>query len=164
MESYTEKRNAKILPTVTKLELKAEEKKTKEPKTGETKPLTPADQSTSSSSSEKVAGERVIELKNGQIIPQTKLVTVNTVKEVQKIQFQYRRLYLPKKAYIVTVDEVFEGYENFSTAQVDYEIKDVDIEFLEQSGLGISNEDFEKAIDCFEKVSKIMKSEALQKI
>ena len=62
---------------------------------------------------------------------------------------------MDKKAYVVHVDELFEGFDNFSTRNIDYEIKDDDLAFLAKSKLKVSPDDFEKAIDAFEKISKI---------
>lgn len=71
---------------------------------------------------------------------------------------------MPKHAYIVTVDQVYDGFENFSTKKVDYEIKDIDIEYIKDAKLDISHADFEKCIDAFEKIQKLKKSPALQVI
>lgn len=157
MQSYTSKRVAKLLPTVTKLEAKDSEKKGRESKTAETKQQVASEHSIMSNGSAKtgLGKEPTIELKTGQkevIVPKSQLVTVNVKKEAQKINYQYKKIFEPSKAYVVTVDPVYEGFENFSTRNVDYEIKDTDLEYLKQSGLSISNSDFEKAVDCFEKM------------
>jgi hypothetical protein len=51
---------------------------------------------------------------------------------------------------------VYEGYENFSFQDLDYEIKDKDIKFLSKSAayniLQMSQPDFEGVIDVFEKI------------
>lgn len=82
----------------------------------------------------------------------SQLVTIDVKKEQQKINFQYKKQDLPKHAYIVTIDDVYEGFENFTTKKVDYEIKDIDIEFMKAAKLDISHADFEKCIDSFEKI------------
>ena len=45
-----------------------------------------------------------------------------------------------------------EGYENFSFNEINYEITEKDIQFLNDHKLGISHEEFEKVIDFFEKI------------
>lgn len=51
---------------------------------------------------------------------------------------------------------MFEGYENFSFADQNYEIKQKDIKFIQKSAgyniFNISQADFEKVIDVFEKI------------
>ena len=51
---------------------------------------------------------------------------------------------------------MYEGYENFSFQDLDYEIKDKDIKFLSKSAayniLQMSQPDFERVIDVFEKI------------
>lgn len=54
--------------------------------------------------------------------------------------------------YIKYKDPVYEGYENYSFFEDNYEISDKDIKFLENSGLQISHHEFEKVIDVFEKI------------
>ena len=55
-------------------------------------------------------------------------------------------------SYIKNKESVYEGYENFSFSEHNYEIADKDLKFLENSGLEISHHDFEKVIDVFEKI------------
>ena len=51
---------------------------------------------------------------------------------------------------------MYEGYENFSFQELDYEIKEKDIKFLNKSAayniLHMSQSDFERVIDVFEKI------------
>ena len=54
--------------------------------------------------------------------------------------------------YIKNKELVFEGYENFTFKEVNYEITEKDIKFIQCAGLQISHEDFEKVIDTFEKI------------
>ena len=54
--------------------------------------------------------------------------------------------------FIKTKEIVFEGYENFSFQEVNYEITERDIRFIAYAKLKISQEDFEKVIDVFEKI------------
>jgi hypothetical protein len=98
------------------------------------------------------------------IIPKSQLITVNVKKEQQNINFQYKKVELPKYAYIVTIDEVYEGFENFTTKKVDYEIKDIDIEYMKEAKLDLTHAEFEKCIDAFEKIQKMKKSPALKTI
>jgi len=57
-----------------------------------------------------------------------------------------------KPSYIKYVEPVFERNERFSFNEVNYEISEKDIKFLEKSGLNISFGGFEKVIDMFEKI------------
>jgi hypothetical protein len=51
---------------------------------------------------------------------------------------------------------VYEGFENFSFNELNYEIKQKDIKFINKSGelniLNITQSDFERVIDIFEKI------------
>jgi hypothetical protein len=51
---------------------------------------------------------------------------------------------------------VHEGFENFSFNELNYEIKQKDIKFINKSGelniLNITQSDFERVIDIFEKI------------
>ena len=51
---------------------------------------------------------------------------------------------------------MYEGYENFSFAENNYEVQQKDIKFIQKSAayglLNISTSDFEKVIDVFEKI------------
>jgi len=54
------------------------------------------------------------------------------------------------------MEPVYEGFENFSFDEHNYEITHKDIRFLENSrasgAISITNHDFEKVIDVFEKI------------
>lgn len=54
--------------------------------------------------------------------------------------------------FIKHKEDVYEGYENFSFNEINYEATDADLAFLKSSGLDISIADFEKVIDTFEKI------------
>ena len=51
---------------------------------------------------------------------------------------------------------MYEGFENFSFNELNYEIKQKDIKFINKSGelniLNITQSDFERIIDIFEKI------------
>lgn len=51
---------------------------------------------------------------------------------------------------------MYEGFENFSFTELNYEIKQKDIKFINKSGelniLNITQSDFERVIDIFEKI------------
>jgi len=64
--------------------------------------------------------------------------------------------------YIKFKEPVYEGYENFSFNEVNYEIQEKDLKFLENSGLDISEQDFEKVIDVFEKIVVADQNQSLQ--
>ena len=69
---------------------------------------------------------------------------------------KYKPIFSLPVAYIKVKDPVYEGFENFSFKQNNYEIMQKDIRFLEnskQSGqLNLTQQDFEKVIDVFEKM------------
>jgi hypothetical protein len=54
--------------------------------------------------------------------------------------------------YIKFKEPVYEGYENFSFTQLNYEHTDKDLEFLNTCDLQISVDDFERVVDIFEKI------------
>lgn len=48
---------------------------------------------------------------------------------------------------------MYEGFENFSFGELNYEITEKDLRFLEANPqLGIAEADFERVIDVFEKI------------
>lgn len=55
--------------------------------------------------------------------------------------------------FIKYIEQVYEGYENFSFVVVNYEITEKDLKFCHSSKLEISEKDFEKVIDVFEKLA-----------
>jgi hypothetical protein len=57
-----------------------------------------------------------------------------------------------KRCFIKYIEPVYEGYENFSFTEVNYEITEKDLMYLNKSGLKISAAEFEKIIDTFEKI------------
>lgn len=63
--------------------------------------------------------------------------------------------------YIKYKEPVFDGYENFSFLQINYEITDRDLQWLEQSGLQISADDFERVVDVFEKITVVDNNQSL---
>lgn len=69
---------------------------------------------------------------------------------------KYKPIFTLPKFYIKYHESVYEGYENFSFNELNYEISQKDIRFLENSRktglLKITNHDFEKVIDVFEKI------------
>jgi hypothetical protein len=57
-----------------------------------------------------------------------------------------------KRWFIKYIEPVYDGYENFSFNEVNYEITEKDLTYLNKSGLNISHAEFEKIIDTFEKI------------
>jgi hypothetical protein len=47
----------------------------------------------------------------------------------------YKQIFKQPLAYIKSKEPVFDGYENFTFNEVNYEITDKDIKWLESSGL-----------------------------
>ena len=74
------------------------------------------------------------------------------MKQEEITGFTYQASFKLPSAYIKYKEPVYDGYESFSFNQMDYEIKERDIRFLEQSGLEITEQDFDKIIDTFEKI------------
>jgi hypothetical protein len=68
--------------------------------------------------------------------------------------FRYQPIFKLPKPYIKCMDKVYEGFENFSFADLNYEIMQKDLAFLRSSAgtLQITPHDFEKVIDVFEKI------------
>jgi hypothetical protein len=66
--------------------------------------------------------------------------------------YNYKPIFALPCHYIKHKDPVYEGYENFSFNELNYEISDKDIRFIEYSGVEITHNDFEKVIDTFEKI------------
>lgn len=68
---------------------------------------------------------------------------------------KYKPLFKMPACYIKNKEAVYEGYENFSFKENNYEMTQKDIKFLETSKangqLTMSHSDFEKVIDVFEK-------------
>ena len=60
--------------------------------------------------------------------------------------------------YIKYKEKVYQGYENFSFSELNYEITEKDHKFLASVKLDILAQDFEKVIDVFEKLSVLEKN------
>ena len=66
--------------------------------------------------------------------------------------YKYKPIFIQPTYYIKTREGVYEGFENFSFDELNYEITEKDIHFLENSKLDISQHNFEIVIDIFEKI------------
>ncbi len=64
----------------------------------------------------------------------------------------YKQIFKQPPHYIKFKETVYEGYENFSFSELNYEATERDLQFLENSGLSLKVQDFEKVIDVFEKI------------
>lgn len=64
--------------------------------------------------------------------------------------------------YLKSKESVYQGFENFSFDEDNYEISEKDIKFLENSGLDITKRDFEKVIDVFEKIVELDSNQSMQ--
>lgn len=64
----------------------------------------------------------------------------------------YQAIFSLPASYIKFKDPVYEGYEDFSFNELNYEITDKDKRFIKFSELEITDHDFEKVIDTFEKI------------
>ena len=72
-------------------------------------------------------------------------------------ELRYEKSFVLPKYYIKYLEPVYDGFENFSFEDLNYEIMEKDIKFLtrsEKNGtlLNLSHHDFEKVIDIFEKI------------
>lgn len=74
-----------------------------------------------------------------------------------EILYRYRPFFKLPHHYVKYLEPVYEGFENFSFNEVNYEIMQKDIRFLENSRAAntplqsLTNQDFEKVVDVFEK-------------
>lgn len=84
--------------------------------------------------------------------PKPKEPTPAPPTEVSTSLYLYKPIFTMKPAYIKYVEPVYDGYERFSFNEVNYEISEKDIKYLEKSGLNITHGEFEKVIDTFEKI------------
>lgn len=64
----------------------------------------------------------------------------------------YKPIFKQPSHFIKYKEPVYEGYENFSFAELNYEVSEKDLKFLEDSKLEITVTDFERIIDVFEKI------------
>ena len=62
--------------------------------------------------------------------------------------------------YLKYKEPVFEGFENFSFKEDNYEIMQKDIRFIENSQTPITQHDVEKVIDVFEKIVLLGESQS----
>lgn len=97
---------------------------------------------------------------NAVLVTESKLVKVEKEKAENTLNLAFERRFKNTHNYYKNVDLVYTNHQNFTTQVVNYEIKNKDIEWLEDNEAelkGISYDDFEKAIDTFEKISRINK-------
>ena len=70
--------------------------------------------------------------------------------------FNYKTIFYMPPFYLKQKDPVFEGYENFSFQETNYEVHQKDLAFLQlgesHNLLRVSQPDFERVIDVFEKI------------
>lgn len=71
---------------------------------------------------------------------------------MSEVIHHYQKIFELPRHYIKNKEDVYEGFENFSFNEVNYEITEKDIKFLEYSKLPISHSEFEKVVDVFEKL------------
>lgn len=76
----------------------------------------------------------------------------------------YKPTFKQPAHYIKYKEPVYEGYENFTFSELNYEISEKDLKFLETSGLECSVSDFERIIDVFEKIVVLDQQQSLQHI
>ena len=76
------------------------------------------------------------------------------------VGLNYQKIFKLPNFYIKYQEPVFDGFEDFSFEELNYEITQKDIRFLaacERNGsiVGLSHHDFEKVVDVFEKVCSL---------
>lgn len=64
----------------------------------------------------------------------------------------YKPIFKLPNHYIKFKEPVYQGYENFSFNELNYEITEKDLKFLETGIVDITPSDFERVIDVFEKI------------
>lgn len=64
----------------------------------------------------------------------------------------YKPIFKLPAHYIKNREPVYEGYENFSFNELNYEISEKDLKFIETGIVDITASDFERVIDVFEKI------------
>ena len=74
--------------------------------------------------------------------------------QIDNMQYlNYKPIFKQPMHYIKHREPVYEGFENFSFAENNYEITEKDLAFLASGVLeGVSASDFERVIDVFEKI------------
>lgn len=64
----------------------------------------------------------------------------------------YKPIFKMPPYYIKFKEPVYEGFENFSFNELNYEISEKDLRFLNSGVIDITPSDFERVIDVFEKI------------
>ena len=72
----------------------------------------------------------------------------------------YKKIFVLPPYYVKHQEPVYDGFENFSFEELNYEIMQKDIRFLEyceRTGaiVGLSHHDFERVVDIFEKLCSL---------
>jgi hypothetical protein len=126
LDDYNKKRETRTLPTIAKLEIKSDAKaEGSASKTNKQSPSASEDTAVSTTSQDKVElSLNTLEGKQEVVVIKNKLVTVDKEKISCDINFQYKKVFKPKRAFEVTIDQVYEGFENFSFKRIDYEVSD----------------------------------------
>jgi hypothetical protein len=64
----------------------------------------------------------------------------------------YKPIFKQPPHFIKYKEPVYEGYENFTFSELNYEVTEKDLKFLEESKLEVDVQDFELIVDIFEKI------------
>lgn len=109
----------------------------------------------SASTSNSVSGETVIK----QIAPASQKSAAAKAAsasagcaEISDQQLNYQPIFKQPGHFIKFIEPVFEDYENFSFEELNYEVSNKDLRFLQHFKVDISVPDFERVIDTFEKL------------
>lgn len=80
---------------------------------------------------------------------------------VETQHLNYKPIFKMPAHYIKFKEPVYEGYENFSFNELNYEIAEKDLKFLSSGLIDITPADFEKVIDVFEKIVVLDSNQSL---
>jgi hypothetical protein len=73
----------------------------------------------------------------------------------------YKPVFKQPLHYIKYKEPVYEGFENFTFAELNYEVSEKDLKFLESGVVECSVPDFERIIDVFEKIVALDQQQSL---
>ena len=71
---------------------------------------------------------------------------------LETLHLNYKPIFKLPAHYIKYKEPVYEGYENFSFNELNYEVSEKDLKFLAAGLIDITASDFERVIDVFEKI------------
>jgi hypothetical protein len=73
----------------------------------------------------------------------------------------YKPIFKLPAYYIKYKEPVYEGFENFSFNELNYEVSEKDLQFINSGKIDITAQDFERVIDVFEKIVVLDSNQSL---